>query len=113
VLMLAKANAGVFVRYILLYIVFSLMAGGAILIACLATCCIGFILLALPFVGTVFLLPVLVFFRLYGVELLAQFGPEYNIPVPTLPPEPQPGFETQEMQAVTEPPAQNSPGYRW
>lgn len=113
VLMLAKANAGVFVRYILLYIVFSLMAGGAILIACLATCCIGFILLALPFVGTVFLLPVLVFFRLYGVELLAQFGPEYNIPVPTLPPEPQPGFETQAMPTVTEPPGQNSPGYRW
>lgn len=85
-LALAKLDIAVFIRYVLLYIVFSMMAGGAILIACLATCCIGFLLLIIPFAGTVAILPVLVFFRLFGVELLAQFGPEYNIPVP--PPEP-------------------------
>ena len=111
VLALAKGNIAVFVRYILLYIVFSLMAGGAILLACLATCCIGFILLAIPFVGTVLILPVLVFFRLFGVELLARFAPEYNIPVP--PPEQQDTAETQELPAATEPPAQNASGYRW
>jgi len=93
ILALVKVNLSVFIIYILLYIVFSLIAGGAVLIAGLATCCIGFILLAIPFVGTVLLLPVFVFFRLFGVELLAQFGPEYNIPLP--PPE-------------TEPPAMNA-----
>ena len=111
VLALVKVNIYVFIRYILLYIVFSLIAGGAVFIAGLATCCIGFFLLMIPFVGTVLLLPVLVFFRLFGLELLAQFGPEYNIPVP--PPEPAAAIETQELPAATEPPAQNDPGYRW
>ncbi len=105
-LALAKVNLSTFIRYILLYIVFSLMAVGAIIIAVLATCCIGFILLAIPLVGTfvvtVLLLPVFVFFRLFGVELLAQFGSEYNIHLP--PPLPQ----TQAIPTQTEPPALNA-----
>lgn len=86
-LALAKVNLFVFVRYILLYMVFSMLAGGAVLIACLATCCVGFLLLLIPFVGTVLLLPVFVFFRLFGVELLARFSPKYNIPSPPEPPQ--------------------------
>jgi hypothetical protein len=46
----------------------------------------------LPFVGTVLLLPVLVFKRAYPLYYLAQFGPQYDLfPVPpALPAQPPP-----------------------
>ncbi len=66
-------------------------------IICCFTCCIG----ALPYLGTVVLLPVLVFVRCFTLDCLAQFGPEYDVwtvdippsgpnapPVATLPPPP-------------------------
>lgn len=40
------------------------------------TCCLGFLLLMVPYVGTVLLLPVPVFVRSYTVELLAQAEPD-------------------------------------
>jgi hypothetical protein len=43
------------------------------------TCCIAGCLMALPYVGTVALLPVLVFKRSYSIYYLAQFGPAYNV----------------------------------
>jgi hypothetical protein len=108
---MVKVNIFTFVKYILLYIVFSLMAAGAICIAGLTTCCIGFFLLAMPFVGAVLLLPALVFFRLFGVELLAQFSPEYNIHVP--PPELQQTAEIQKIPPEAGPPPQDVSAYRW
>jgi hypothetical protein len=42
------------------------------------TCCIGFVLLAIPYVGTVILLPVLYTLRAFSIEFLEQFGPEYR-----------------------------------
>jgi hypothetical protein len=39
------------------------------------TCCLGFLVLMIPYVGTVLLLPVPVFVRSYTVELLAQADP--------------------------------------
>ncbi len=47
----------------------------------LATCCIGF----LPYLNTVFTLPVSVFRVAYNVELVAQFGPEFDARVPQTP----------------------------
>ncbi|MGC1479747.1 MAG: hypothetical protein WA771_04535 [Chthoniobacterales bacterium] len=44
-----------------------------------ATCCVGFVLLAIPYVGAVFLLPISVFFRLLGPEFLKQFGPDLDV----------------------------------
>ncbi len=57
----------------------------AILVAGCATCCVGFLLLALPYVWAVILLPVLFTFRAFGPEFLSQFGPaEWTWPaVPT------------------------------
>jgi hypothetical protein len=49
-----------------------------ILAGCL-TCCIGFLLLAIPFVGTVILLPALYTLRAFSVEFLQQFGPDYAL----------------------------------
>lgn len=43
------------------------------------TCCVGFILMAIPYLGAVFLLPVTVFFRALGPEFLAQFGEEWDV----------------------------------
>jgi hypothetical protein len=46
----------------------------------------------LPYVGTVLLLPVLMFKRCYSLCFLARFGPEYDVfppaapPIPTAPP---------------------------
>lgn len=46
------------------------------LVGCL-TCCVGFLLFAIPYVSNVALLPVSVGFRFLGPEFLAQFGPEF------------------------------------
>jgi hypothetical protein len=77
-------NKARFVLYILFHIVISLAIGSIVLaIGCL-TCGCACCLLALPFIGTVVLLPVLVFLRSYSLFYLAQYGPEFNAfaPVP-------------------------------
>lgn len=63
----------------LLYVLFKLVIGIAIAtltmgVVC-ATCCIA----ALPYVGTVILLPLHVFVRSYSLYFLAQFGPEWQL----------------------------------
>jgi hypothetical protein len=44
--------------------------------------------MAIPYLGTVLLLPVLVFKRSYSIYFLRQFGPEYDVfpPAPPAPP---------------------------
>ena len=44
------------------------------LVTC-ATCCLA----ALPYVGTVILLPVFVFLRAFGLLFFRQFGPDYDV----------------------------------
>ena len=72
-----SAHRGAFIIYGLFYLVLSFLSGAAVLIFIIMTCCIGFCLLAIPFIGTVVMLPIYVFFRAYSLEYLAQFGPEY------------------------------------
>jgi hypothetical protein len=76
---LLRANAGSFALYTLLVIGCWIVVAMAIIFAGCFTCCIGFVLLALPWIGTLPLLPVLVFFRLLSVAFLAQLGPEYDL----------------------------------
>ena len=45
----------------------------------LATCCIGFIFLAIPYVGTILLLPFLVTYRYLSLEFLAQLDPTLDV----------------------------------
>ncbi len=55
----------------------------------LLTCCLGFFILIIPYVGSVLLLPISVTFRALSVEFLAQFGEQYNIfPIDNQEPEP-------------------------
>jgi len=77
---LLRANAGGFALYVLVALVVWMAVGMAVLFAgCCMTCCIGFILLAIPWLGTLPLLPVLLFFRLLSVHYLAQLGPEVDL----------------------------------
>jgi hypothetical protein len=75
VLQLAAAHPVPMLLYILFVAVLAL--GGAVL-SCLAmcvTCCLA----ALPYVGTVILLPLYVFYYSYALLFLRQFGPEYDV----------------------------------
>jgi hypothetical protein len=50
-----------------------------IVICGLITCCCGFILLMIPYIGSVLMLPISVTFRALSLEFLEQFGDEYKI----------------------------------
>lgn len=47
-------------------------------VAAVLTCCVGLLLMILPYVGMVVLLPVYYAYRALGPEFLAQFGPEWD-----------------------------------
>ncbi len=67
--------------------VFVLMAGFVIgvILAGFMTCCIGFILLIIPYIGTVITLPVWYTLRAFSLEYLRQFGTEYDVfPAPEI-----------------------------
>jgi len=84
---LLTANFGDFILYILFQIVLAMAIGAMTLVVVIATCCIAGCLLALPYLGTVLFLPVLVFSRAYSLHYLAQFGREYDVfPPSTSPP---------------------------
>jgi hypothetical protein len=75
VLKLVLSNVGPFVLFCLFGICLVLgmmMIGG---IATCLTCCLA----ALPYVGTVILLPVFVCLRAFGLRFIRQFGPDYDV----------------------------------
>jgi hypothetical protein len=80
---LIAAQPGEIVLYCLFLIVLALATA---MIACLvtcATCCIA----AIPYVGTVILLPVFVLLRAFSLLFLRQFGVEYDVWGNFMPPE--------------------------
>jgi hypothetical protein len=75
-----------FVGYGLFYLLLSLLAGILVVLIVLATCCVAGCLMAIPYLGAVVALPLTVFFRLYSLEYLRQFGKEYDVfPAPEAP----------------------------
>lgn len=50
-----------------------------VIIAGIMTCCIGIILLIIPYIGTVVTLPAWYTLRAFSLEYLAQFGDEYTV----------------------------------
>lgn len=60
---------------ILLWILFGIF----IVIAGFLTCCIGFLLLVIPYIGSVVILPASYTFRAFSVEFLGQFGKEFSL----------------------------------
>jgi len=61
----------VFVLYILVII--------GVIIAGFLTCCIGFLLLIIPYIGSVITLPISYTFRAFSLEFLEQFGPDFTL----------------------------------
>jgi hypothetical protein len=86
VLGLMSAYAGQFVLYLLFQIVLGLGIGVLVLAVIIGTCCIAGCLLIIPYLGTVLLLPVLVFTRSYSIHYLAQYGRQYDVHPPVAPP---------------------------
>jgi len=93
---LLAGNKCKFTLYILFQIVIAIAIGIIILALVCVTCCCAGCIMAIPYIGTVLLLPILVFGRSYSLYYLIQYGPQYNVFVPvesdrqpTLPPEPE------------------------
>jgi hypothetical protein len=84
---LLSSHAGQFILYFLFSIVLAMAIGMMVVVVIIATCCCCCLML-LPYVGTVLLLPVLMFKRCYSLYFLAQFGREYDVFPPTAPPVP-------------------------
>lgn len=80
---LLRAHLGPFLLYGLLRFAVSMLLGMALLsvgcMACLFTCGCAMCIMAIPFVGTVILLPVFAWERYWGPEFLRQFGPEFDV----------------------------------
>ncbi|MBC8485961.1 MAG: hypothetical protein H8D45_07965, partial [Bacteroidetes bacterium] len=68
--------------YFFLYGLFIFLMGIVVVICVLLfgffTCCIGIVLLIIPYIGSVILLPVSYTFPARSVEFLEQFGPEFS-----------------------------------
>jgi hypothetical protein len=73
---LAKGRWGWFLLSGLFVFVLVLAAGWVVFVTGMMTCCLGFLLLMIPYVGTVVLLPLIVTYRAFTVEFLAQVDPE-------------------------------------
>ena len=87
---------------ILLYVLFLLLLGVAVVmiscaVAC-ATCCVA----AIPYVGTVILLPVSVTLGAFSLLFLRQFGSDYNVWAASIPPEFLPVLMRPPSSPVTE-----------
>jgi hypothetical protein len=83
VIRLIAAHGGEILLYCLFWIVLALASAMVGCVAACATCCI----VAIPYVGTVILLPVFVLLRSFSLLFLRQFGPEYDVWTTSMPPE--------------------------
>lgn len=86
-------NLGVFFLFILFYIVISIAGGMIGCLAACATCCLA----ALPYFGTVILLPVVMCLFAYPLCFIRQFGDSYDVfavvtPTELSPPPPPPSI---------------------
>lgn len=81
---LCKANMGTFFLFLLFLIVVNIALGFivlAVVVAACCMCCVGVIFM-IPYIGTVAMLPLLVWRRAYSALFLAQFGPQFDVFMP-------------------------------
>jgi hypothetical protein len=81
-LQILSHNKGRFVLYILFQIVITMAVSVIVLAGVCLTCCCACCLMAIPYIGTVLLLPILVFQRAYSLIYLSQFGSQFDVFVP-------------------------------
>lgn len=70
---------GWFVLYGLVYLMVSIAGTLALLLGGFLTCCLGLVLLMLPYISSVVSLPLTVWLRYWGLEFLGQFGPDFQL----------------------------------
>ena len=89
-----ESHFGSFFLYGLFLLGLAVALGVGVVVAGLLTCCVGLVLIALPYVGTVILLPFLVTYRAFSLEFLAQLDAGFTIlpkqPLAPAPPAPTP-----------------------
>jgi hypothetical protein len=107
---LLSRQGGHFLAYGVFYVVLLIVTSIGLVIAGLGTCCIGLVLMIIPYVGSVVLLPVHVTARGLGPEFLAQFGEEWTA-FPPVEPEDEPMIAPPPSPppASPEPPAEPRP----
>jgi hypothetical protein len=88
---LIAAYPGEILLYCLFLIVLVLATAIVACVATCATCCIA----AIPYIGTVILLPVFVLLCSFSLLFLRQFGPDYDVWATFMPPEFSPIFSSE------------------
>jgi hypothetical protein len=83
-LKILSVNKARFLLYILFQIVITIVIGAIVLAAVCLTCCCAACILTIPYIGTVLLLPLLVFSRAYSLLYLRQFGPAFDVFTPQI-----------------------------
>jgi hypothetical protein len=63
---------------IIILFIYLLFVVGVVVLG-LLTCCVGFVLLMIPYIGSVITLPISYTLRGFSLEFLAQFGPEFRV----------------------------------
>ena len=66
-----------------MYVIVGIILGVGLIFLMVCTCCISALIMSIPFVGICFMLPVVVYYRLLGLEFLARIGNEFNVFVNT------------------------------
>ena len=90
-LQLLGGRKGAFALYVLFQIVIAMAISVIVIAAICLTCCCACCVMMIPYLGTVLLLPILVFERAYSVYYLRQFGPQFDVFAgETIPPVPPP-----------------------
>jgi hypothetical protein len=64
---------------LVLYFLFSIVLGIAVAIAAFTATCLTCCIAAIPYVGTVILLPIFVFLQAFSLLFLRQFGPDFDV----------------------------------
>ncbi len=76
---LMSRHFGYFLLYGLVIFFLIIVVVCCVIVFGLMTCCIGFLLLIIPYIGSVVLLPISYTFRAFSVEFLSQFGSEFDV----------------------------------
>lgn len=72
-------HLGHFILYGIFIFMLIILVVIAVLIFGFVSCCIGFLLLIIPYIGSVVMLPVSYTFRAFSLEYFQQFGDEYRL----------------------------------
>jgi hypothetical protein len=85
---LLSSNPGRLILYLLFKIALNLAIGAILFLLAVLTCGCACCIMALPYIGTVLLLPIHVFKRAYSLHYLRQYGPAYDVFAPRANPAP-------------------------